>query len=377
MSTVFNLENKNALNQPMFFGDDLGIARYDIQKYPIFEKLTKKQLSFFWTPEEIKLDKDHRDFKSMNEAEKHIFLSNLKYQTIMDSVNARGPNLALLPYVSLPELEGCILIWSLMESIHSRAYTHIIRNIVKDPSEVFDHILDEEALISRAKSVTRYYDDFIDYARYYKLLGFGVHIINGKRYNINSRKLKQKLYMMLVSIYALESIRFYFSFACSFSFTEQTPAKMEGNTKEISLIARDENIHTAITLVIIKNFMKKENDPEMLEVIKDCEPMVYSLFQEVVEGEEEWGKHLFKYGSILGMNYNIGCAYIKYRAGNRMANLGLVNPYKIKDNSLPWMDNYLNTKNKQVSPQEVEIPSYLIGGINMNVDESRLKKFEF
>lgn len=376
--TVFNLANQNALAQPMFFGDDLGIARYDVQKYPIFEKLTNEQLSFFWRPEEIKLDKDHRDFKSLNQAEKHIFLSNLKYQIIMDSVNARGPSLALLPYVSLPELEECILIWSLMESIHSRAYTHIIRNIVKDSSEVFDHILDEEALTTRAKSVTRYYDDFIEYSRYYQMLGVGRHTINGKEININTRKLKQKMYMMLVSIYGLESVRFYFSFACSFSFTEQTPAKMEGNTKELSFIARDENMHTAITLNIIKNYMKKENDPEMLEVIKDCEPMVYALFQEIVDGEKEWAKYLFKYGSIMGLNYNIACAYIEYRAGTRMNNLGLTkHGYNTSVDPLPWMKNYLDNKNKQVSPQEVEIPSYLIGGINMEVDESRLKKFKF
>ncbi len=192
MKSVFNLDAKhNILTQPMFFGDDLGIARYDIQKYPIFEKLTREQLSFIWTPEEIKLDKDHRDFKELKPHEKHIFLSNLKYQIIMDSVNARGPSLALLPYVSIPELEECILIWSLMESVHSRAYTHIIRNIVKDPSEIFDHILDEAPLIARAKAVTYYYDDFINYARYYELLGYGKHVINGQTVNINSTKRKQ------------------------------------------------------------------------------------------------------------------------------------------------------------------------------------------
>lgn len=362
----------------MFFGEDPNVARYDVQKYPIFEKLTRTQMEFFWVPEEIKLDKDHREFKEFKKNERHIFLENLKWQILADSINGRAPSIALLPYVSLPELEVCVQTWTFFENIHSRSYTHIIRNIVPDPGEIFDDIVISPEIKARAAAMAEQYDKFIEYAQYFKMFGVGTHEINGKKVKITTYELKKRLFLMLISIYALESIRFYTSFACSFSFTEQKPARMEGNTKIISLIARDENQHTVITKNIITNYQTKEMDEEMLEVMKDCEPMVYILFDNVVSQEKLWAEYLFQYGPILGLNAEILSAYIEYQANFRMKNLGYKAVYKTKVNPLPWMANYLNSKNKQVSPQEVELNAYKVGGIDTSYDPHKeFKDFKF
>lgn len=373
--SIFNKEKVDFLKQPMFFGEDPNIARYDIQTYPIFEKLTKKQHSFFWTPEEVDVSKDIRDFKRLQDHEKFIFTENLSYQILLDSVQGRSPSIAFLPFISIPELEVCVQAWDFFETIHSRSYTHIIRNLYSDPSSFFDKIMCNDKIIQRAETVTRQYDDFIEYGNWYKLLGFGTHTVNGKNININSYDLKKLLYLTLASVYILEGIRFYVSFACSFAFAELDI--MEGNAKIIELIARDEAQHLAITLNIIKN-LKKSNDKEFIKVINDCEAMVYDMFDHAVLQEKAWAEHLFKDGSIIGLNAKLLGDYVEYRANRCMSNLELKKTYNQKNNPLTWTLPYLGNKKmqKQVAPQETEITSYLVGIIDNNVDINDFAGFD-
>lgn len=227
MYTVFPKGYNDTIQEPMFFGSNLNVSRYDKQKYPIFEKLIEKQLSFFWRPEEVDLSQDRKDFAELPEHEQHIFVSNLKYQTLLDSIQGRSPNVALLPVISLPELETWVETWAFSETVHSRSYTHIVRNVFIDPSVVFDDIADNKYIIKRAEAVAKYYDDFIHHSTIYQL---------SENKEQASKELKKRLYLLLVAINALEGIRFYVSFACSFAFAER--AKMEGNAKIIKLIAR-------------------------------------------------------------------------------------------------------------------------------------------
>ena len=235
MYSIFPQE-KNVLDSYMFLGQNVNVARYDQQTYPVFEQLTEKQISFFWRPDEIDVSRDRIDYQNLPENEKHIFISNLKYQVLLDSIQGRSPNIALLPILSIPELEVFTTAWTFFESIHSRSYTHIIRNIVNDPSIVFDNIMDNEEIIKRAKPIAKYYDDLIEYANWYNLLGVGTHTVNGKQLVIDMKELKKRLFVCLVCINVLEAIRFYVSFACSFAFAERE--LMEGNAKIIKLIAR-------------------------------------------------------------------------------------------------------------------------------------------
>ncbi|OUR67274.1 ribonucleotide-diphosphate reductase subunit beta, partial [Marinomonas sp. 42_23_T18] len=256
--STFNRKRFDSMKEPMFFGENVNVARYDQQKHPIFEKLIEKQLSFFWRPEEVDLSSDRKDFQRLEEHEKHIFLSNLKYQTLLDSVQGRSPNVALLPIVSIPELETWIETWSFSETIHSRSYTHIIRNIVNDPSVVFDDITVNTEITKRAESVSKWYDDLILLVGLYNTLGMGTHHVPGKGdVKVTMRTLKKALYLTMVSVNVLEAIRFYVSFACSFAFAERT--LMEGNAKIIKLIARDEALHLTGTQHIL-NLMASGKD---------------------------------------------------------------------------------------------------------------------
>ena len=220
MSKVFNTEQVDWLKQPMFFGEEPNTQRFDQQKYPIFEKLNQQQLGFFWRPEEVSLQKDRNDFQQLSDEQKHIFTSNLKYQTLLDSVQGRGPCLAFLPYCSLPELESMLVAWDFSETIHSRSYTYIMKNVYSDPTEVLDTIIDTPEIMARAKTVTDAYDKFIKYASLYYLAGKG-----------DIKELKRLLYLTIVNVNILEGIRFYVSFACSFAFGELK--LMEGSAKII------------------------------------------------------------------------------------------------------------------------------------------------
>lgn len=372
--TTFNQKSINPLAEPMFFGNPVNVARYDQQKHSIFEKLIEKQISFFWRPEEVDVSKDRVDFQGLTESEKHIFISNLKYQTLLDSVQGRSPNIALLPIVSLPELETWIETWSFFETIHSRSYTHILRNLFSDPSDIFEDIVVNDEIKRRATDISQYYDDLILATQLWQTRGEGTHEVDGQPYLVTKRELKKKLYLCMNSVNALEAIRFYVSFACTFAFAERE--LMEGNSKIIRLIARDENLHLTSTQHILNIWAKGKDDPEMAEIAEECKEEALAIFMKAVEQEKEWADYLFQNGSMIGLNRDILCQYVEYIANQRMAAIGLGQPFDISSNPLPWMNNYLNSDNVQVAPQESEISSYLVGQIDAAVSEEDFADFE-
>ncbi|KAA1255227.1 ribonucleotide-diphosphate reductase subunit beta [Vibrio cholerae] len=373
--TTFNTKKNDQLLEPMFFGNNVNVARYDQQKYEIFEKLIEKQLSFFWRPEEVDVSQDRIDFNKLPEHEKHIFISNLKYQTLLDSIQGRSPNVALLPIVSIPELETWLETWSFSETIHSRSYTHIIRNIVNNPSVVFDDVVENEHILKRAKDIAHYYDDLIQYTNMYHMFGSGEHTINGKNVEVSLRELKKKLYICLMSVNALEAIRFYVSFACSFAFAERE--LMEGNAKIIKLIARDESLHLTGTQHMINLLRNGTDDLEMLEIAEECKDVCFNLFKDAAEQEKEWADYLFKDGSMIGLNKEILCQYVEYITNLRMKAVGLDAPYpNATANPIPWINAWISSDNVQVAPQEAEISSYLVGQIDNDVSSEDLQGFE-
>ena len=374
--TVFNDSQVDTKKQPMFFGQPLGVQRYDSYKYPVFEKLTNQMLGYFWRPEEVSLQKDRGDYQSLRPEQKHIFTSNLKYQILLDSVQGRGPGMAFSPYVALPELEGAMNVWQFMEMIHSRSYTYIIKNVYPDPSEVFDTILNDEKILARAKSVTGAYDTFINYAQEY---GQSSAWTDGMRDHPNSewtmKDLKRHLYRAVANVNILEGIRFYVSFACSFAFGELK--LMEGSAKIISLIARDENQHLVLTQQIMKKWQEGD-DPVMQEIIKEEEENVIQMFRDAVDEEKEWAEYLFKDGTMIGLNDKLLVKYVEWIANKRMRAIGLKPIYDapIKNNPLPWTEHWISSKGLQVAPQETEVESYVVGGIKQDVKKDTFSGFK-
>ncbi|MDT7525026.1 MULTISPECIES: class Ia ribonucleoside-diphosphate reductase subunit beta [Idiomarinaceae] len=372
--STFNQNQVNPLLEPMFFGNSVNVARYDQQKHSIFEKLIEKQISFFWRPEEVDVSRDRVDFQALTDSEKHIFISNLKYQTLLDSVQGRSPNIALLPIVSIPELETWIETWSFFETIHSRSYTHILRNLFTDPSEVFEDIVINEEIQKRATDISRYYDDLIFYTQLWQTHGEGEWEVDGEKHLVSMRELKKKLFLCINSVNALEAVRFYVSFACTFAFAERD--LMEGNSKIIRLIARDENLHLVSTQQILNLWQYGQDDPEMKEIAEELRDEALNIFMKAVEQEKQWAHYLFRHGSMIGLNEEMLCQYVEYIANMRMEAIGFDAPFKQRSNPLPWMNKYLVSDNVQVAPQEAEITSYLVGQIDSNVSASDLGDFE-
>ena len=373
--TVFNSQEVDTKKQPMFFGKPLGIQRYDSYKYPIFEKLTTQQLGYFWRPEEVSLQKDRGDYQSLRPEQKHIFTSNLKYQVMLDSVQGRGPGMAFAPYCSLPELEACMKVWEFMEMIHSRSYTYIIKNVYSNPSDVFDTILKEDRIMERAVSVTQAYNDFINHAHRYDNSDDWIHALEQVPTALEGRyELKRKLYRAVANVNILEGIRFYVSFACSFAFGELK--LMEGSAKIISLIARDENQHLAITQNILKNWMNGD-DPDMKKIAKEEETWLIRAFENTVNQEKIWAEYLFKDGSMIGLNDKLLQQYVEWIANRRMKAIGVKPIYDIpaKNNPLPWTEHWISSKGLQVAPQETEVESYIVGGIKQDITKDTFSNF--
>lgn len=363
-SLVFNQNKIDYITQPMFFGEHgMNLQRYDVVKYQVFEKSTDKQLSFFWRPQEISLVKDRNDFQmQFNDEHRWFFTKNLQRQILLDSENGRGPNVAFLPFVSLPELEAAIVTWTMIETIHSRSYQHIIRNVYSDPGVVFDGVMDDELIKQCATDVTLHYDNFIDYG--YK------YLVNKEG---NLRTLKKYLYLALVNINALEALRFFVSFACHFAFAQN--GLIEGIASIMALIARDEKQHVALTQNIINKYRFEENDEEMLEIIAECQDEACQIYLKAALQEMEWADYLFKDTTILGLNANILKQYIRQMCNKRMISIGLPTQFDKEENPLPWLEKWLSSEGVQKAPQETDLTSYRTGSVKMDVTLDTFKDF--
>jgi ribonucleoside-diphosphate reductase beta chain len=359
--SIFNTKVYDSTQQTCFFGESVNIARYDKQRYSIFEKLTEKQLGFFWRPEEIDLSRDGKDFKALNDHEKHIFTSNLKRQILLDSVQGRAPSMAFLNICSLPELETWIQTWAFFETIHSRSYTHIIRNIYSDPSKVFDEMMNIPEIVDCAGDISKYYDDLIMFN----------NSVADRGYIDEKAKYEHKKYLWLClnAVNALEGVRFYVSFACSWAFAEVK--KMEGNAKIIKLIARDENVHLASTQQLLKILPKEDED--FARIQEETRTKCIDMFYTVVSQEKAWARYLFQNGSMIGLNESLLCDYVDHIAAKRMGAIGL--NVKPGTNPLPWTRKWISGAEVQVAPQETEITSYIVGGVKKDVDADTFKGF--
>ena len=366
--TVFDTTNKSDHTKSLAFFDPNGgvtIQRYDTLKYKQFDKLTNQQLGFFWQPQEVDILRDSKDFKDLTEHEQHIFTSNLKRQILLDSVQGRAPSAAFGPICSLPELETWFTTWTFSETIHSKSYTHIIRNIYSNPSKIFDELMDIAEIADCATDISKYYD---------RLINFNVNMVTDPvAYNGlgNDYDHKKALWMALMSVNILEGIRFYVSFACSWAFAEVK--KMEGNAKIIKFIARDENLHLAGTQTLFKILPK--DDPDFAQIELECKDQAVALFEAAVNQEKKWAEYLFKNGSMIGLNYQLLCEYIEWIANKRMTAIGLPTKYKGGANPLPWTHKWISGAEVQVAPQEVELSSYITGGTKQDVDEKSFAGF--
>lgn len=372
--SVFDVDNRSDHTKNLAFLDPNGgvsIQRYDTMKYKSLDKLTENQLGFFWLPTEIDILRDAKDFKDLTDHEQHIFTSNLKRQILLDSVQGRAPAIAFGPICSLPELENWITTWTFSETIHSRSYTHIIRNIYSNPGKIFDDMMDIQEIVDCADDITRLYDELIELSAYYNLLGVGTHTVNGKTVVVDMYDLKKKLWLALMSVNILEGVRFYVSFACSWAFAEVK--KMEGNAKIIKFICRDENLHMGSTQSLLKILPK--DDPDYAKIEIECQDMAIKLFEDAVDQEKAWAEYLFKDGSMIGLNNQLLSEYVEYIAGKRMAAVGLPTKYKSHSNPLPWTAKWIAGNTVQVAPQEVELSSYVSGGVKQDVDSNSFTGF--
>jgi len=370
--SVFKVNKKAATDRKMFLDGQVDIQRYDDLKYKAIDKMTERQLGFFWQPTEVDLSKDSNDFKNLTASEQHIFTSNLKRQILLDSVQGRSPSLTLLPLVSIPELENWMTKWTENESLHSRAYTHVIRNVYSDPSIVFDELLTIKEIVDCSDAITKYYDELHDVAIAYQMLGLGTHTVNGKKVVVDEYDIKKKIWLVMNSVNVLEGIRFYVSFACSWAFAELK--QMEGNAKEIKLICRDENLHLGFTQTMLKLLPK--DDPDFIKIKEECADEVQKMFTDAVQQEIEWAEYLFKDGSMIGLNKALLTDYVQWIAHKRMQTLGIDSPYQGGSNPLPWTQKWIAGGDVQVAPQEVQLSSYIVGGTKQDVDGDTFKGFD-
>ena len=347
----YNLHTKtDYLNRKMFL-DPAGpvtIQRFEEVKYNKISDFEKTARGFFWVPEEISLTKDANDFKEASDAVKHIFTSNLLRQTALDSLQGRGPSQIFTPVISLPELEALVYNWTFFETnIHSRSYSHIIRNIYNVPKEIFATIHDTKEIVEMASSVGKYYDD--------------LHMINCRKEageKINEYTHVKAIWLALNASYALEALRFMVSFATSLAMVENKI--FIGNGNIISLILQDELLHKGWTAFLINQVVKEE--PRFAQAKVDCEAEVYQLYKDVIREEKEWAEYLFKKGPVIGLNAPILSDFVDYTATGALKEIGI--KYQAtapKSTPIPWFNKHTDTSKKQTALQENESTNYVIG----------------
>jgi len=358
----YDLKTKtDYLNRKMFL-DPAGpvtIQRFEEVKYNKLAKFEQEARGFFWVPEEISLTKDSQDFKEASDTVKHIFTSNLLRQTALDSLQGRGPTQVFTPVCSLPELEALMYNWGFFETnIHSRSYSHIIRNIYNVPKDVFNTIHDTQEIVDMASSVGNYYDK--------------LHVINCRKELgeiIPEKEYINAIYMALHASYALEAFRFMVSFATSLAMVENRI--FIGNGNIIQLILQDEILHKDWTAWMINQVVKE--DPRFATAKAECEAEVYQLYLDVIREEKEWADYLFKHGPVIGLNANILRDFVDFTAKNALHEVGIkYNQPAPKSTPIPWFNKHVNTSNKQTALQENESTNYVIGVMSDTVDYEAL-----
>lgn len=373
MSTVFNTKQVDIMTEPMFLGSGLGIARYDQQRHKVFEDLIEKQLSFFWRPEEVNLMMDRGQFEKLPEHQQNLFTDNLKYQSLLDSIQGRAPSAVFAPLISDPSLDTWFQTWTFSETIHSRSYTHIMRNLFTDPAKIFDEIVLDEAIMKRAESIGVYYDAVTEAHRRYQ--NAQERCFNPDNIEIKQAKhdLMKAMYLCMHVVNALEAIRFYVSFACTFNFHKNMEI-MEGNAKIMKFIARDEQLHLKGTQYQIRQWQLGTDGDEWVQVAKECEEEAVRIFMEVNQQEKDWAIHLFRDGGLPSLNVEILHKFIDYLTVSRMKAVGLPCSIVLESthHPIPWIREYLNSDTVQAAPQEVEISSYLVAQIDNDVDSDVL-----
>lgn len=376
MINVFNKDATNHLTAAIFFDPNgsTGIARYDKVKYAEIEHTIQKQIGFLWNPEEVDINKDRVDFSKLEPYKQHIFTSNLKRQILLDSVQGRAPTMVFGPISGVPEMETWATVWSFSEVIHSRSYSHIIREVYAQSGLVFDEMSNIPEIIACADDISHYYNDFLFYSSLYQLFGYGKHNVNGVEYDVNEYDLKKKLWLCIMSVNILEGIRFYVSFACSWAFAENK--LMEGNAKIIRFICRDENLHLGMTQRLLRTILPGE-DPIYAKIRQETRAECVAMFKSAINQEKEWAKYLFKDGTIIGLNEALLCKYIDYIASHRLRAVGLPIDFEAPTrNPLPWTDSWISSKSGQPAPQETEISSYILGGMKQDVEKTTFSSFK-
>lgn len=371
--TVFNQDtNYDYSKQPMFFGESTAIARYESPKHPTIEKLTVDALSFFWRPEEINLTTDSTQFKKLHLRDQRTFTLNLLYQAIMDTVQGSAPSEILGPICSDIGLDTWIQTWTFFETIHSRSYTHIIRNLYNNPTEVFDSVVLDDQIMARAASICKYYDELeVQWTLY------SADKIRGIATDNQLYELKKAFYLCLHTINALEAIRFFVSFINTFNFFE-TQKVMEGNSKIMTFIARDENLHHQGTRYMIKRLQSGEEGHEWIKIAEECRDEATDIFLATNSQEKEWCTYVYKDGAPQGLSVGLVSDYIDYATVPRMNELGLDSSSIVapKRNPFPWLTKFLKSNTVQAAPQEVEIGSYLVSQIDNDITDAIMEKYK-
>jgi ribonucleoside-diphosphate reductase beta chain len=373
--SVFNKNATNHLEAKVFFDENggLGIARYDQVKYPALKRIAKSQRGFHWSPEEVDINTDRTDFQGLSENEKHIFTSNLKRQILLDSVQGRAPALMFNTVTALPEMENLATTWTYFEEIHSESYTHIIDNVYPSAGEVFDNLTNIPEIIACSDDIAKYYDDYEFHMHAFKFLGFGDHVVNGKKISITPYEMKKKLWLMLVSINVLEGVRFYVSFACSWAFAETK--RMVGNANIIKLICRDENLHLSATQKLIRSILPKD-DLDFALIRDETKDECMEIFTTAIQQEKDWARFLFRNGSIIGLNEDLLGQYVDYIGAQRMKAVGLVPNFKAPtSNPLPWTLGWITSKGVQEAPQEIDKTQYIVGGVEQDLNPESFTGF--
>lgn len=353
--------NPNYLSRQMFL-DVLGhvtIQRFEEVRYPKIQKYEQTARGFFWVPEEIDLTKDGNDFRNASEAVKHIFTSNLLRQTALDSIQGRGPSQIFTPVISLPELEALVYNWTFFETnIHSRSYSHIIRNIYNVPKDVFNTIHDTKAIIDMASSIGKYYDHL-------HRLNCMVELGN----KISEKEHIKAIYLALHASYALEAFRFMVSFITSLAMVENK--LFIGNGNIISLILQDELLHKEWTAYIINQVVK--DDARFAAIAQECQSEVLQIYRDATNEEKAWADYLFIKGPVIGLNANILKEAVDYTAVNALKEIGIKywNPAP-KTTPIPWFNKHVNTDKKQTALQENESTNYVIGVLTAEIDYNQL-----
>lgn len=364
---LFNPNPINFTKEPLFLGLGRNITRLDLSSESHISKMTADAIGKLWFSGDFSVSKDGKDYINNEPKLNLLFMKNLKFQTLLDSLAARSVVEVFIPITTNPMLENWWYQHAFFECcIHSQSYADIIKGLPVDAKAVFDDIMVNPAILKRAESIVACFEHTVQLNSLMIMkdstaVPESVRLAAEQAYSIEQHKVS--IVMSLFALNILEAVLFKSSFLTSFAFKENGLYSITADV--ISKIAQDEAGHYAMTTTLINRLRK---DPDWAYIFHDNSAAIDELYRKALLADFEWIDYCYTDDvRLLGVNNKVLKQYVTSNLHSVMTSVKQQPIVDKVDNPCIWASKYTRPSSIQTAQKEKTSGNYLLGVVSTDI----------